>query len=146
MLKYLPMTETSGPPSVHLSRRSVIAGAAAIGVTSALAACGSDPEPASSGTGTGTTKTVSASQVPVGGAAIVGDVVVSQPTAGSYKAFSAVCTHQNCVVSRVEGTKITCPCHGSQFSATDGSVITGPANRALIAKTVTPSGDTLTIT
>jgi Rieske Fe-S protein len=122
----------------------VIAGAAAIGVTSALVACGSDPEPVS--TGAGTARTVNASEVPVGGAAIVGDVVVSQPTAGSYKAFSAVCTHQNCLVSRVEGTKITCPCHGSQFSATDGSVITGPANRALIARTVTAAGDTLTIT
>jgi hypothetical protein len=78
----------------------VIAGAAAIGVTSALVACGSEPEPVS--TGAGTAKTVNASEVPVGGAAIVGDVVVSQPTAGSYKAFSAVCTHQNCLVSRVE--------------------------------------------
>jgi Rieske Fe-S protein len=144
MLKYLPMTETSGPLSVHLSRRSVIAGAAAIGVTSALVACGSDAAPASSGAGT--TTTVSASRVPVGGAAIVGDVVVSQPAAGSYKAFSAVCTHQSCLVSRIEGTKLTCPCHGSQFSATDGSVITGPANRSLIARTVTASGDTLTIT
>jgi Rieske Fe-S protein len=123
----------------------VIAGAAAIGVTSALVACGSDPEPASTGAGTAA-KTVSASEVPVGGAAIVGDVVVSQPTAGSYKAFSAVCTHQNCLVSRVEGTRITCACHGSQFSATDGSVITGPANRALIGRTVTATGDTLTIT
>jgi Rieske Fe-S protein len=122
----------------------VIAGAAAIGVTSALVACGSDAEPASSSAGTA--KTVSASQVPVGGAAIVGDVVVSQPTAGFYKAFSAVCTHQNCLVSKIEGTTITCTCHGSQFSAADGSVITGPANRALAAKTVTPSGDTLTIT
>jgi Rieske Fe-S protein len=140
------MSETSGAPSVHVTRRSVIAGAAAVGVASALVACGSD-EPAEGGGGNAaaSTKTVPVADVPVGGAAIVGDVVVSQPSAGSYKAFSAVCTHQNCLVSRVEGTKITCLCHGSQFSAADGSVITGPANRSLIAKTVTVTGDTLTI-
>jgi Rieske Fe-S protein len=89
---------------------------------------------------------VSAAVVPVGGAILDGDVVVSQPTAGAYKAFSAVCTHQQCLVSRIEGTTLTCTCHGSQFSAKDGSVVTGPANRPLTARPVALNGDTLTIT
>lgn len=128
-----------------VTRRSVIAGVAAVGVASALAACGSDDPAVERSAGTTSTNSVKAADVPVGGAAIVGDVVVSQPTAGSFKAFSAVCTHQNCLVSRVDGTKVICPCHGSQFSATDGSVITGPAHRALIARSVTVTGDTLTV-
>ena len=88
---------------------------------------------------------MSAAKVPVGSAAIVGQVVVSQPTAGSYKAFSAVCPHQGCLVSRVEGTQITCVCHGSAFSATDGSVLSGPSPRGLTSKSVTVNGDSLTI-
>jgi nitrite reductase/ring-hydroxylating ferredoxin subunit len=130
----------------EFSRRGLLAGAAAIGVTGALAACGDDSTsapPASTG-GNGST-TVSAAKVPVGSAAIVGEVVVSQPTAGSFKAFSAVCPHQGCLVSRVEGKEITCVCHGSAFSAADGSVLSGPSPRGLIARTVTVNGDNLTV-
>ena len=113
----------------------------------ALAACGSGPD---TGTGTGSAggpATVSAAEVPVGGGKILTaqSVVVTQPTAGTYKAFSAVCTHQGCVVSGVANSTITCACHNSQFSAADGSVITGPATKALAAKTVSVSGDTLTV-
>jgi Rieske Fe-S protein len=139
------MTETPASP-LAITRRTMLAGAAAVGVTTALVACSAE---GNGSTGTGTQAdapaTVKAAQVPVGGAAIVGDVVVSQPTAGSFKAFSAVCTHQGCLVSAVRGTQVLCACHGSVFSATDGSVINGPANRALSARTVTVSGDSLSI-
>ena len=133
-----------------ITRRAVLAGAAAVGVAGALAACGDgSPPPASSAGGDGNTgdgnTTVSAANVPVGSAAIVGQVVVSQPTAGSFKAFSAVCPHQGCLVSRVEGKEITCACHGSAFSAADGSVLSGPSPRGLSSKTVTVNGDSLTI-
>jgi Rieske Fe-S protein len=136
------MNETS--PAI--TRRGVLAGAAALGVAGALVACGdgSPSTPPVSVGGNGNT-TVSAAKVPVGSAAIVGEVVVSQPTAGAYKAFSAVCPHQGCLVSRVEGTQITCVCHGSAFSAADGSVLSGPSPRGLIARTVTVDGDNLTI-
>jgi Rieske Fe-S protein len=131
-----------------VTRRAVLAGAA-VGVTTALAACG-DSSPSGSGSGSGTgsgSATVSAAEVPVGGGKILTDqsVVVTQPTAGTYKAFSAVCTHQGCVVSSVANSRISCACHNSQFSAADGSVITGPATRALTAKSVSVSGDTLTV-
>jgi len=71
--------------------------------------------------------------VPVGGGVVIDaqKVVVPQPAEGEFKAFTAVCTHQGCVVASVEDNTISCPCHGSQFSAEDGSVVTGPATGAL---------------
>jgi Rieske Fe-S protein len=71
--------------------------------------------------------------IPVGSAVIFADrqVVVSQPAAGQFKAFTAVCTHQGCLVSDVQGQTIVCNCHGSKFNATDGSVAGGPAGRPL---------------
>jgi Rieske Fe-S protein len=125
----------------------VLTGTAAIGVTTALVACGDGSSTSGTGSDTGGSASIPKTDVPVGGGKIVADqrVVVTQPTAGTYKAFSAVCTHQGCVVSGVDATKITCACHNSSFSTTDGSVLAGPAVRALEAKTVTMNGDNLTI-
>lgn len=77
--------------------------------------------------------------VPVGDTKIFTDqkVVVTCPAAGTFKAFSAVCTHQGCVVNAVKDGVITCPCHGSQFNAADGSVKNGPAAAPLPAVAVT---------
>jgi nitrite reductase/ring-hydroxylating ferredoxin subunit len=82
---------------------------------------------ASGGSGSGAT--VAASDVPVGGGTVLkaDKVVVTQPSKGEFKAFSAVCTHQGCLVAKVEGGQIVCPCHGSHFSITDGSPTSGPA-------------------
>ncbi len=131
-----------------ISRRGVLAGAAgvaAISATAALAGCGMGDDDGAAGT-TAAPLTVKAADVPVGSAAILGPVVVSQITAGNFKAFSAVCTHQQCVVAQVQDQSVICTCHGSTYSARDGSVISGPAPRPLLALTVTQSGDSLTIT
>src|SRR3954470_7055695 len=145
------MTTTSSggaPVGPTVTRRAVIAGAAAVGAVSALAACGD------SGPAGGTTTnppaspvTVKAADVPVGGGKIYNDtqIVVTQPTAGSYKAFSAICTHQGCVVASVDATTILCTCHNSMFSSTDGSVKQGPATSPLPARTVTIHGADLTV-
>lgn len=83
--------------------------------------------------------------IPVGGGKIFDaeKVVVTQPAKGTFKCFSAICTHAGCAVSSVSNGVITCPCHGSRFSATDGSVKGGPAPAPLAAKKVTVQGDSI---
>jgi Rieske Fe-S protein len=54
-------------------------------------------------------------------------IVLTQPTEGTFKAFSAICTHNGCVVATVADGTINCPCHGSKYSVDDGSVVGGPA-------------------
>lgn len=129
-----------------VSRRGLLAGAAALGVGAAglgtLAACGANAPVA----GATAPESVPTSQVPVGGAVIVGSAVVSQPVAGQFQAFSAVCTHQSCFVSRVQGETVECTCHGSQFSALDGEVVRGPATRPLSSRGVTVEGDNVSVT
>lgn len=81
---------------------------------------------------------VRTSQVPVGGGVVLSGkgIVVTQPSAGSFRGFSVTCTHQGCPVDRVSGGNIICPCHGSQFSVADGSVTGGPARKPLGARAV----------
>ncbi|MFI6286181.1 Rieske (2Fe-2S) protein [Streptomyces sp. NPDC051018] len=88
------------------------------------------------------------SDIPVGGGKIFTEerVVVTQPTAGEFRAFSAVCTHQNCVVSEVADGTIGCPCHGSRFRVSDASVAKGPATRPLPPKPITVTEDTILLT
>ncbi len=72
---------------------------------------------------------VATKEVPEGGGIILSDeeVVVTQPTAGEFVAFSSICTHQGCPVSEVVDGTINCPCHGSKYAIADGSVVAGPA-------------------
>lgn len=84
---------------------------------------------------------VATAKVPVGGGVILQEkYVVTQPTSGTYKAFSAICTHQGCPVNSVEDGVIKCPCHGSEFSISDGSAKVGPATKALDAYAATVQG------
>ena len=146
------MPEPAGPaPSRDdPTRRGVVRAAAAAGVAMPLlAACGAD-EAADGGAGPGSASgpaTVAAADVPVGGGAILAaaKVVVTQPSEGDFKAFTAVCTHQGCAVAEIASGQITCPCHGSAFSIEDGSVVAGPAPEPLAEKTVEVKGDRLSI-
>jgi nitrite reductase/ring-hydroxylating ferredoxin subunit len=65
---------------------------------------------------------------------------VVQPTAGTFKAFSAICPHQGCAVGDITGGEIVCPCHGSRFKVSDGSVLNGPAAQGLTPMTATVQG------
>jgi len=110
-------------------------------------ASGMASQPSSSASakgGSGPTGTLlgTASAVPVGGGMVytAAKVVVTQPSKGEYKAFSAVCTHVGCLCNQVADGTINCPCHGSKFKITDGSVVAGPAPAPLPAKTVTVTG------
>ncbi len=82
--------------------------------------------------------------VPVGGsidATIDGQpALIAQPTAGTVVAFSAICTHQQCVVAAA-GAEFHCPCHGSMFDAATGDVLNGPALEPLSAIPVAVAGD-----
>ncbi|MET9020994.1 Rieske (2Fe-2S) protein [Actinopolymorpha sp. NPDC004070] len=88
---------------------------------------------AAKGGGGGGDSLTSTSQIPVKGGKIFAaqKVVVTQPQQGTFKAFSAICTHRGCPVGDVTGDTIKCHCHGSAFSALDGSVKQGPATRPL---------------
>jgi Rieske Fe-S protein len=90
---------------------------------------------------------VAVADVPVGGGKILTEqqVVVTQPTKGRFKAFSAICTHQGCTVNDVSRGEIVCPCHGSHFSITDGSPVSGPASTPLPAKKVGVAGGQISV-
>jgi nitrite reductase/ring-hydroxylating ferredoxin subunit len=84
-------------------------------------------------------------QVPVGGGKIIDgpNVVITQPVAGTFKGFSAVCTHQGCIVDAISNGTIDCPCHGSKFSIKDGSVVNGPAPSPLPPVAITVQGTSI---
>ena len=85
--------------------------------------------------------------VPVGGGVVVADeeVVVTQPTAGEFKVFTAVCTHSGCLVGDVTDT-INCPCHGSTYDLTTGEPTGGPAPSALDPVDFEIDGDQVVLT
>ncbi|MGW7201256.1 Rieske (2Fe-2S) protein [Streptomyces chryseus] len=142
-------------------RRTVVAAVGAAGVAAALTACGGSDSGSPSGTaaekpagggaeaggaaaGAVLAKTA---DIPEGGGKVFADqgVVVTQPTAGQFKAFSSKCTHQGCAVKEVANGMINCPCHGSMFDATDGTVKGGPAKQPLPAAAIKVEGDSITL-
>lgn len=143
------------------TRRAVLGGVAAVGAGTVLAACGSDEPTGSGGGGDATSgdggsggdapaggEIGTTADVPVGGGTVFQKqkIVVTQPTEGDFKAFTAVCTHQGCTVGSVNGDTIQCNCHGSQYNAADGAVKKGPAPKALAPKKITVEGDKLIVT
>jgi len=153
------------------TRRGVLAGVGLVGLASAITACGAGTSsstpaagsaagstggagtaaPASSAAAGGassssaTNALAATSKIPVGSGMIFPEpqVVVTQPTAGEFKAFSAVCTHMGCIVNQISNQTIDCPCHGSQYSITTGAVVAGPAPRPLPAKQIKVSGGSI---
>jgi Rieske Fe-S protein len=133
-------------PEPESTRRGMLLGVGLVGLAGTLSACGSKGASSgdSSGSGSGSgDKSGGGSlgkpgDIPVGGGKIFTSekVVVTQPKQGEFKAFSAVCTHRGCTVGSVSDGKIHCPCHGSAFNVTDGSVANGPAAKPLPTKTV----------
>ena len=158
------LNSVSGP-----ARRTVVAAAGAAGLAVALTACGGSDDDASSSSadsgpttggssdgggsgggenaGAGAAALAATADIPEGGGKVFADrkVVVTQPTAGEFKAFSATCTHQGCAVKSIADGVINCPCHNSNFSITDGSVKSGPATKPLPAVEITVSGDSITL-
>ncbi len=148
-----PDTAAATPACACWSRREslMVAGVAVAG-TAGLTACGSGTgdavKSAASGAASAASGAIAAADIPVGGGKVFDalKVVVTQPTAGEYKAFSAICTHQGCTVNGVSNGVITCPCHGSTFDIATGAVTQGPATNPLPAKSVTVGADGITVT
>ena len=157
------MTEPSDTAESTATRRTVLRGALVAGVgVPFLAACGGD-DPASSGTepsggasssggessspGGGGGPIASTDDIPEGGGLILDDpqVVITQPVAGEFKAFSSICTHQGCPLDNVTDGTINCTCHGSQFSIEDGSVVGGPAPSPLPEEAITVKGSDISV-
>ncbi|MET9503225.1 Rieske (2Fe-2S) protein [Streptomyces sp. NPDC006622] len=128
------------------SRRTVLlaTGAAALAAGCGDQDAGGEPSGTSAAAGRELARTT---DIPVGGGRIFPDekVVVTQPARGDFKAFSAVCTHQGCVVATVADGTINCACHKSSFSITDGAVAGGPATEPLPAEKIAVKGDAITL-
>lgn len=128
----------------ELSRRAFVGGVCGAGCLAVAGCAGSsESEPKRSGP-----LQVPVGDVPVGGGVVLraDQVVVTQPEPGVFHAFSAVCTHDGCLVSSIDKGLIVCRCHGSAFSVDDGSVVRSPAQKPLPTRVVQQTGDTLTIT
>jgi nitrite reductase/ring-hydroxylating ferredoxin subunit len=141
-------------PGRETTRRAALAGAGFAGLAATLAACGGSRGSSSGGTSGsgqagsgGSAVLASTSEIPVGGGKVFSaeKVVVTQPTAGEFKAFSAVCTHMQCLVDQVASGTIDCPCHGSEFSVKNGSVVSGPAPSPLPAQAIKVAGGKITL-
>jgi nitrite reductase/ring-hydroxylating ferredoxin subunit len=153
------MEDHTAQTPVETSRRVVVGGLLGIGVGGPfLVACGSDDSGGDSGGpggdsggsdggGAASGAIGKTSDVPVGGAKIYAaeKVVVSQPAEGEFKAFSNVCTHRQCAITKLDGDEIECGCHGSRFRVADGSVANGPATESLDEVTVTAQGQDLVL-
>jgi Rieske Fe-S protein len=117
-----------------LPRRTVLIGAA----VAPIAACNTNTgELTAPPTTTAPGQVLAATaDIPVGSGTVVGDTVITQPTAGVFEGFVARCTHAGCKLSvgaagpatsdKVTDGTLNCPCHGSQFGL-DGAVLRGPA-------------------
>jgi Rieske Fe-S protein len=145
------------------TRRGMLAGVGLVGLAGAVTACGGGSSSsagasengvaspaatagAASGSAAATGQALAAtSKIPVGSGTVFPGpkVVVTQPTAGEFKAFSAVCTHMGCIVNSVSNGTIDCPCHGSQYNITTGAVVAGPAPRPLPAKQIKVTGGSI---
>jgi Rieske Fe-S protein len=135
-----------------VSRRTVVAATAVAGI-GAAGACGR-PDTPSDGAGPAAASTAAAPtgpsaralaatvDIPVGGGTVFPDarVIVTQPSPGDFRGFGIVCTHDGCELNAVADGTINCPCHGSRYAITDGSVVRGPARTGLRKETVAVDG------
>jgi Rieske Fe-S protein len=128
------------PGSVPATTSSTGTGATAPTTSGTAPAATSPTAPAVTGDATPPSLVVGkVSTIPVGGGVIYPShgVVVTQPTAGTFKCFSSSCTHLGCTVNKVAAGLIQCPCHGARFGIDDGSVKAGPAPRPLTVEQFT---------
>ncbi|MBW5421485.1 Rieske 2Fe-2S domain-containing protein [Streptomyces sp. BG9H] len=121
----------SGTP--HARRTVLRAAALAPAVGLGLTACSSGDGGSNRSAPTAPVDLGKADDVKVGASKLYTDrnVVVSRITDDEYTAYSTICTHARCPINKLEGRKLVCQCHGSQFDATNGKVLKEPAVKPL---------------
>jgi nitrite reductase/ring-hydroxylating ferredoxin subunit len=69
---------------------------------------------------------------------VAGTKVIITNASGHLYAFDDTCTHRGCSLAKgkLDGTTLTCACHGSQFDVTTGAVLRGPANQPVRSRQV----------
>jgi Rieske Fe-S protein len=142
-------------PNTHIpiSRRQFCVGACQVASGATLAtvvtACGGESSSPTSPSGMASELGVSVGrftgsgvQVNVAGSALadVGGAVLVESTAGvfllartgttAFSAVDAVCSHESCTVTGLDGATYVCPCHGSRYTR-NGQVVGGPATASL---------------
>lgn len=81
----------------------------------------------------------SVEDVPVNGGVLYesDQYVVTQPEAGKFVGFDALCTHEGCPVDAFETPgKMSCSCHGATFDLATGKVEGGPAKKPMPKKPI----------
>ena len=143
-----------------LTSGAVIAGAGIAAVT--LAACGdnsgsagsaaSSAAPAGSapaaspGSASSGAQIAKTTDVPVGSVFAFqdpqgGPAFLLQPAAGTFLAYSGICTHNGCTVGYDEAAaEFACPCHGARFEVATGEPVQGPAQQPLAKIAIVESG------
>ena len=78
---------------------------------------------------------------------VAGTKVNSASVGGQLHAFDDTCTHRACSLAKgkLDGTTVTCPCHGSQFDVTTGEVRRGPAQQPVRSRSVQIEGASLLV-
>ena len=76
---------------------------------------------------------------------VAGSKVTVAIANGHLYAFDDTCTHAGCslAMGKLDGTTVTCACHGSQFDVTSGVVLRGPAARPVRSRVVQVDGEDL---
>ena len=78
---------------------------------------------------------------------VAGTMVSVASVGGHLHAFDDTCTHRACSLAegKLDGTTVTCPCHGSQFDVTSGEVLRGPAQQSVRSRLVQIEGEDLLV-
>jgi nitrite reductase/ring-hydroxylating ferredoxin subunit len=140
-----------------VSRRAVIASAVGVSAVTALAACapqasvdpGATESEAPAENSSAPVEVCKTTDIPVGSGKkfdVSGTpILITHPSQDVFRGFSAVCTHAGFVMSTVANSEIKCDNHGAVYNADDGSVIKGPAQRALGKVNVEVQGDAVLV-
>ena len=130
-----------------VQRLPVVSAGLAVMSTGTLTACGGTayvtPTPSAAGLSFRATALAGTGDVFLQTPAMERPVYVRRLDSGELSAVLASCTHRGCQPEPV-GDRLTCPCHGSEFSFT-GDVLAGPADRALIRYEVVEEGDRIVV-